>query len=198
MSRGRSLSALRFVGLVALAGCASSTNSAPRSASGQVSHPASVSVFQLKPADCLDPPPGQTGEIGDIKVVPCSQAHTQEVFATVTSAASTYPGAEALATEASGSCIGAMQAPGLGLSPDDGYFVSYLLPSFDGWNKDNDRSIVCVFVFPDQGAVTGSVVEQARAGTVKPGSPPPVSAVPTTVALGTHVSSPAATTGASG
>ncbi|MCU1501464.1 MAG: hypothetical protein JWM12_818 [Ilumatobacteraceae bacterium] len=182
-SAGRVVAVLG-VALVALVGCSGGSSGPARAASGQVNRPTSISVFQLKPADCLDPPPDLTGEIGDIRVVPCSQPHTQEVFATVASTSSTYPGAEALATEASGSCIGAMQGPGLGLSPDDGYFVSYLLPSFDGWNKDNDRSIVCVFVFPAQGSVTGSVVEQARSGAVKPGSPPPVSAVPTTVALG--------------
>ena len=58
--------------------------------------------------------------------------------------------------------------------------LSDLLPSFDGWNNDGDRNIVCVFVFPQQGAVTGSVVDQAEAGTIKPGEPPPVVAVPPT------------------
>ena len=172
--------AIATAALVLLAGCNDSTTGPSRSRTGQITHAATVSVFELKPADCLDPPPDVSGEIDKINVVPCSQPHTQEVFATVASTAAAYPGAEALATEGSGGCMGAMQAPDLGLSPDDGYFVSYLLPSFDGWNKDNDRAIVCVFVFPAQGEVTGSVVEQARAGTVKPGSPPPVSAVPTT------------------
>ena len=130
-----------------------------------------MSVFDLQPADCLDPPADVSGEINSIKVVPCADPHTQEVFAKVDATDQAYPGAEALATEANGLCIKAMQEPPLGLSPDDGYFVSYLLPSFDGWNKDSDRTIVCVFVFPTLGAVTGSVVEQARAGTVQPGDP---------------------------
>jgi hypothetical protein len=172
------------VALALLAACNDDSKGPARSSSGRITHAAKVSVFELKPADCLDPPPDLTGEIDNIQVVPCSQPHTQEVFATVASTSAAYPGAEALATEGSGACMGAMQAPGLGLSPDDGYFVSYLLPSFDGWNKDNDRTIVCVFVFPQQGEVTGSVVEQARAGTVKPGSPPPVVAVPTTTVIG--------------
>jgi hypothetical protein len=168
--------------LALVAGCSDSKQGVARNSAGKVTGVGTASVFQLKPADCLDPPADLSGEIDKIKVVPCDQAHTQEVFATVKSADAAYPGAEALATEANGSCLGAMQEPTLGLSPDDGYFVSYLLPSFDGWNKDKDRSIVCVFVFPDLGAVTGSVVDQAHTGTLKPGSPPPVtpvSSVPT-------------------
>lgn len=191
--------AVAVVGIVALGpivlgACNDDSKGTTRSATGQVVNPATISVFELKPADCLDPPPDLTGEVGDIKVVPCAQPHTQEVFATVASAATAYPGAEALATEGSAACVGAMQAPGLGLSPDDGYFWSYLLPSFDGWNKDKDRSIVCVFTFPTLGSVTGSVVEQARAGKVRPGSLPPVSAVPSTIALGgTRPVAPAST-----
>ena len=116
--------------------------------------------------------------------MPCAVPHTQEVYAKVQSTDDTYPGAELLATQANGQCAGAMQNPPLNLSPDDGYFWSYLLPSFNSWNKDNDRTIVCVFVFPTQGSVTGSVVQQAVAGTIQPGSPPPVSAVPSTLATG--------------
>jgi hypothetical protein len=180
----RSVVILLVAAGVVLGACNDDSKGTTRSATGQVVNPATISVFELKPADCLDPPPDLTGEINDIKVVPCTQPHTQEVFATVASAATAYPGAEALATEGSAACVGAMQAPGLGLSPDDGYFWSYLLPSFDGWNKDKDRSIVCVLTFPTMGEVTGSVVEQAKAGKVAPGSPPPVSAVPTTIGLG--------------
>lgn len=198
-SRSRfAAAAIVAVALVAPAGCSDDDDGPARSDSGQITRAGSVSVFELQPADCLDPPAGQTGEIGEIRVVPCAEAHTQEVFATVVSESETYPGAEALAAEANGSCIGAMQAPDLSLSPDDGYFVSYLLPSFDGWNKDDDRAIVCVFVFPEQGEVTGSVVEQARAGTVQPGSPPPVSGVPVSTLATEQTGGSDATTDAPG
>ncbi|MEO6158357.1 MAG: hypothetical protein ABIQ39_12090, partial [Ilumatobacteraceae bacterium] len=191
---------LTIAGLAALAivpACSSSGKGASRNADGKVTRGGQVSVFELKPADCLNPPTDLSGEIDKIQVVPCKDAHTQEVFATVKSTAGSYPGAEALATEANSSCIGAMQDPKLGLSPDDGYFVSYLLPTFDGWNKDTDRSIVCVFVFPTLGAVSGSVVEQALAGKIKPGTPPPVSAVgllPTTIVGSTTTPASSAST----
>jgi hypothetical protein len=169
--------AMLAVALLALAACSNDGDGAKRDSTGKVTRAGTVSVFDLQPADCLDPPPDLKGDIATIMVVPCTDAHTQEVFAVVASTATTYPGPEALAIDANGVCLGHLQEE-LGLSPDDGYFISYLLPSFDGWNKDKDRSIVCVFVFPTLGRVTGSVVEQAKAGTIEPGTPPPVSPAP--------------------
>ena len=182
MRTSRALAGIALVPLaVVVLGACSDDNDASRDASGAVTKAGKVSVFELRPADCLHPPADLSGEIDSIEVVPCADAHTQEVFAQVAATDQAYPGAEVLATEANGRCIGAMQGEPLNLSPDDGYFVSYLLPSFDGWNNDGDRNIVCVFVFPQQGEVTGSVVDQAEAGTIKPGEPPPVVAVPPTL-----------------
>ena len=187
VSRRRGLSrsgvVLGALALAALTGC-SGDDEPTRDASGAVTKSGSVSVFDLKPADCLDPPADVSGEIATIKVVPCTDPHTQEVFAKVEATEEAYPGAEALAVSANKLCVTEMQGDPLYLSADAGYFWSYLLPSFNGWNNDKDRTIVCVFVFPDQGSVTGSVVEQVRAGTVQPGDPPPVSAVPPALADG--------------
>ena len=137
-------------------------------------------MFELRKGDCLDPAPDVSGDIDKIAVTPCSEAHSQEVFALVEAEEQPYPGPEGLATVANALCISAMQDD-LSLSPDDGYFFSYLLPSFNGWNNDKDRTIICVFVFPTLGMVTGSVIDEVAAGTVQPGSPPPVSQVTTTL-----------------
>ena len=168
---------LAAVGVLVAAGCSDDKPGAKRGEGGKVTTAGSVSVFDLRPGDCLDPPPDLAGDIATLPVVPCNEPHTQEVFALKESTESAYPGPEALATEANILCITAMQSE-LKLSPDDGYFISYLLPSFDGWNKDKDRSVICVFVFPALGSVTGSVVEQVQAGEVQPGSPPPVQPAP--------------------
>lgn len=175
----RALAALTVV--AAVLGACSGDGDEPTRANGTVTQAGKASVFDLAPGDCLDPPADVSGEIATIQVVPCADPHTQEVYAQVESTQQTYPGAEALAAEANGLCAGAMQDPPLLLSPDDGYFWSYLLPSFNSWNEDTDRTVVCVFVFPNLGSVTGSVVGAADAGTLKPGDPPPVSAVPPTL-----------------
>lgn len=168
-----------FVAGALVAACSSDSGSA-RDDSGHITKRGSLSVFELRKGDCLDPAADVAGDIDTIAVAPCSEAHTQEVFALVEAPEQPYPGPEGLATTANALCITAMQDD-LSLSPDDGYFFSYLLPSFNGWNNDKDRTIICVFVFPTLGMVTGSVVEQVAAGTVQPGTPPPVSQVTTTL-----------------
>ena len=164
---------------VALAGC-SEESGATRDESGRITRAGSLSVFELRTGDCLDPAPDVSGDIDKIVVTPCADPHSQEVFALVEAEEQPYPGPEGLATVANALCISAMQDD-LALSPDDGYYFSYLLPSFNGWNNDKDRTVICVFVFPTLGSVTGSVVEQVAAGTVQPGTPPPVSQVTTTL-----------------
>lgn len=163
-----------------LASCSNDDEGAARNDDGRITRGGSLSVFELRAGDCLDPAPDVSGDIDKIAVAPCAEPHTQEVFAIVEASEQPYPGPEGLATTANALCISAMQDD-LGLSPDDGYYLSYLLPSFNGWNNDDDRSIVCVFVFPTLGEVTGSVIDAVDAGTVEPGTPPPVVQVTTTV-----------------
>jgi hypothetical protein len=127
-----------------------------RAESGEVVLPGSWSVFDLRPGDCLDATDAE-GDISDVTVVPCADPHTQEVFATVEHPDSVYPGASELAVWADAACLSELRSE-LGLTLADGLFVSYLLPSFDGWNKNDDRSVVCVLVFPTKGSVTGSYV----------------------------------------
>lgn len=174
----RATAALAVVGAF-LAAC-SDDSGAKRDDSGRITRAGALSVFELRKGDCLDPAPDVSGDIDKIAVAPCADPHSQEVFALVEAEEQPYPGPEGLATVANALCIAAMQDD-LSLSPDDGYYFSYLLPSFNGWNNDEDRTIVCVFVFPTLGMVTGSVVEQVAAGTVQPGTPPPVVQVTTTL-----------------
>jgi hypothetical protein len=143
------------VGLVILSAC---SGGEVRDAAGKVVNAGSWSVFDLRPGDCLNPADDLSGDISEVAVVPCMEPHAQEVFATVKHPEGPYPGAAAVSTWADASCLTQLEAE-LGLTLADGIFISYLLPSFDGWNKNNDRTVVCVMVFPDRGSVIGSYVD---------------------------------------
>jgi hypothetical protein len=121
------------------------------------------SVFDLRTGDCLDPDPALDGEVSEIGVVPCDEPHSQEVFGMVTHPEGPYPGASEVSLWADGACLVELDGE-FGLTLDDGLFVSYLLPTFIGWNTNDDRRVVCVLVFPDKGQVTGSVTAQNEAG----------------------------------
>lgn len=143
------------VGVAALSAC---SGGEVRDSSGKIVGPGSWSVFDLRPGDCLNPADDLSGDVSEIAVVPCMDPHAQEVFATVKHPEGPYPGAEAVSLWADASCLTQLEAE-LGLTLADGIFISYLLPSFDGWNKNDDRTAVCVMVFPDRGSVIGSYVD---------------------------------------
>lgn len=142
-----------------------------RDAGGTVVAAGSWSVFDLRTGDCLAPDPEAEGEISDVPVVPCAEPHSQEVFAAVEHPAGAYPGAGAVSIWADGACLGELETT-LDLTLDDGVFISYLLPTFDGWNKHDDRRVVCVLVFPDQDDAVGSYVAgSADITRVEPAAP---------------------------
>ncbi|HSK24914.1 MAG TPA: septum formation family protein [Egicoccus sp.] len=170
--RGRTRHAAVAFLLVVLAACGGGEST--RNEDGVVVNAGSWSVFDLHVGDCLAPEPDLTGEISEIPVVPCDQAHAQEVFATVEHPADAYPGAGAVAAWADGACLTQLQDD-LGYGLEDGLYISYLLPTFDGWNTDDDRNVVCVLVSPDAEGSVGSYVAGtatlARAEVVLPADP---------------------------
>ena len=153
--------ATMLAGVGASAGCGGEEI---RAESGEVVAPGTWSVFDLRAGDCIDAGDVE-GDISDVGLVPCDQPHTQEVFATVDNPETVYPGASELALWADGACLAELRSA-LGLTLADGVFISYLLPSFDGWNKNDDRTAVCVLVFPDRGSVIGSYIAGTAVQTV--------------------------------
>ncbi len=162
--------ALLVVAGLALAACGDDLQ--VRDDDGVVVAAGTWSVFDLRDGDCLDPDPDVSGEIAELPVVPCAQPHAQEVFATVTHPETPYPGAAAVSVWADGACLAELEAQH-GLTLDDGIFVSYLLPTFVSWSRDDDRRVVCVLVFPDRENAIGSVV----AGTALLEPAPPAAPV---------------------
>lgn len=150
---------LMLAGSLVLGACSKSAKT-ERDGSGTVTKAGMWSVFDLKQGDCLLPPKELDKEIDKINVVPCNDAHTQEVYGSVKHTADAFPGVGALSQFADSKCVGELQTK-LGVSPSAGYYVSYLLPSFDSWNKDNDRSVTCVLVFPTEKEKKGSAVKEA-------------------------------------
>ena len=158
-----------LVGLALLA--VACTDEPVRDDAGVVINPGEVSVLELRPGDCLDPDPDVSGEVSHLPVVPCEEAHLQEVFAVVTHPEDAYPGAAGVAAFADVACPQELEDR-FGLSLADGVLFSYLLPSFDGWNADGDRDIVCVLVFPERDEVTGSLVAGTKEIPVRSPLPP--------------------------
>jgi hypothetical protein len=128
-----------------------------RDSTGRVVAPGPWTVFDLRPGDCITQDEDLKGDVDEVTLVPCDLPHTQEVVGTVQHPDDAYPGAGSLATFADARCLSLLEGD-LDLTIDDGIAFSYLLPTFEGWNKHGDKNVICVLVFPEDIAMTGSFV----------------------------------------
>lgn len=132
---------LSLVVAVLVAGCGGSSK-------GSVS--ANISVFHLKPGQCLVPPTDVKAELSTVKVVSCREPHTQEVYALVNDpGGDNYPGTTQLETFANGNCLEHYQSYVGVAYQHSSLFFTYLLPSVRSWAA-NDRTIVCVITTTGQ------------------------------------------------
>jgi hypothetical protein len=131
------------------------------------SEKATVSVFDIKPGQCFNPPSTVKSELSKLHEVRCDQPHTQESYASVPfankdgSEASAYPGDAALKSFADRAC--AQEYTGyVGKDYlDSSYFFTYLLPSARGWEQEKDRNVLC-FVTTTGQQLTASVKNSKR------------------------------------
>ena len=154
----RLLPALVAVALVAAA--CSGDDGADRGDDGEITEAGPVSVFELRVGDCLLLEDDLTGDLKDLNAVPCSEPHTQEVFALpeMDAEGDVYPGQEEIKAFADAACLEAFPAyTGQDYLDAEGLYFSYLHPSLDSWNEGDDRQIVCVIGGTGGEEMTGSV-----------------------------------------
>lgn len=111
---------------------------------------------------CLSIDESVGAEIGELPEVACTETHTHEIYAVMESAADTYPGFEALESEAQVACLEAFE-PYVGISPfDSNLFYSWMVPTLASWEdadvgERGDREILCVVGSRDGEPLTSSV-----------------------------------------
>jgi hypothetical protein len=166
----RPLLALLLVALVLSGAC--SKDKAKREGA-HITDAGPISVFDLRPGDCLDPGDKAVGEIDTIQAVPCAEPHTQEVFAVPDYPADkgeAYPGEAEIQKFADASCLEAFGEYTGTDYLDSNLFFSYLHPSVDSWNSKDDRKVVCVIVAKGD-EMKGSVRASTTTPTDKGGTP---------------------------
>jgi hypothetical protein len=106
-------------------------------------------VFSLKTGDCFDAQGAQSYSLAS-----CDAPHQAEVFATFTLAGTTWPGAAAIQSEASGGCASRLTGyvnPQLAISLTS----TYVYPDSVAWQAGT-RTVICE-VRASSGQLTGSV-----------------------------------------
>jgi hypothetical protein len=96
-------------------------------------------------------------EVTELPVIACNDQHSHEIYAVVTSGEPLYPGFDALEETALTECLGAFE-PYIGISPFDSDLIySWLVPTLNSWDQEDDRETLCVVANLDGGSLTGSV-----------------------------------------
>jgi Protein of unknown function (DUF2510)/Septum formation len=117
-----------------------------------------VGVFDLEVGDCLGEETGE-GEIESIEAAPCSEPHTEEIFAALTVPDGDYPGQEALDAEAEG-CLEEF-AEFVGMPYEESVLeINYMTPTEESWGM-GDRELLCT-VYDPAGDTTGTLADANR------------------------------------
>jgi hypothetical protein len=125
-------------------------------------------VFNLRPAECLNPPKANPNlAVSNVTVLPCTQPHVDEVYCVLPYSAAPsnsietcppkpprfagsltedYPGEQALTNYANALCLNEFQ-PYVGSAyTGSSLYYTYLYPSPQSWDNSlrRDREIVCI------------------------------------------------------
>jgi hypothetical protein len=147
----------------ALAGCTARFEVTPEKTnepSASETTESTEDVFALGVGDCLNAISGN--QVAEVPVVPCEQAHDEEVyFEFDIEDAADYPGEEAVIELARTRCLDEFETF-VGMAYEDSVIDYYpLYPTADGWETANDRTIQCV-VWDTTGQVTGTLADARR------------------------------------
>ncbi len=119
---------------------------ADRDSSGQVVTRGEVSAHELATGDCIEEIP-QTEEVLTVPVVPCTDAHVAEVYATFDLADDDWPGSDEVLERSDSGCLDQLHAfPDAYDDPE--IEVLYLHPSEATW-RTGDREVLCVAHYLD-------------------------------------------------
>ena len=150
--RRRRPGALALLCLLALAAplaACSDDDGVSRGEDGRVEEAGDVSVFELLPGDCMTPPERVSTSVGKVRVVPCDEPHTQEVYALMEfepleAGADDFPGDDAVEAFAQSACLEPFVDYVEIDYVDSALFITFLLPTVSSWTDEGDREIVCI------------------------------------------------------
>ena len=120
-----------------------------------------VDVFKLEVGDCfIEPQDAEEELIYSVQVVPCSEPHSDEIFALVPLPDGDFPGLDAIDSQAEELCKAEFEGfVGLSYKESDLDFW-VITPTEEGW-RAGDREVLCNIYDPD-GNVSGSLRSAER------------------------------------
>jgi hypothetical protein len=106
---------------------------------------------------CLEVTEDLPPEVTKLPVIDCAQPHSHEVYATVVSTESVYPGVDALGSFAQVKCLSTFE-DFVGISAFDSQLsYTWLVPTLKSWNDHDDRNVLCVLNRRDGTPLVGTM-----------------------------------------
>lgn len=129
---------------------------------GEIVEASDAGVMTLRVGDCLTSFAAFEGtDVMTVPTGPCAEPHEVEVFARTVLPAGSFPGVAAVQSSAEEFCM-AEFGDFVGTPWEDSVLdFSSLTPSQDGWERLDDRELLCLILDPE-GPVTGSLEGAAR------------------------------------
>ncbi|MFJ4106976.1 hypothetical protein [Oerskovia enterophila] len=130
---------------------------------GEVTAASDADVFSLQLGDCGNQPVAdeESFEVTSMPVVPCTDPHTDELYAEKELAAGDYPGEEAILAQTEEFCLAEFEGF-VGLSYEESSLdIWHMYPLQGGWETQDDRVIQCVITAgtePTTGSLKGSAI----------------------------------------
>jgi Septum formation len=145
---------LFVLAVASLAACGGDDSSDPR-------EPHDVPVLEINASRrhpvCLQVTEDLPDEVETLPVIDCAVPHTHEIYGTREYAGKdVYPGEEELSSFAQVACLDAFE-PFVGISAfDSSLSYTWIVPSLDGWNKEDDREVLCILTSRDGQELVGT------------------------------------------
>lgn len=151
-----------WIAIIAVVVAVALGSKAQRDSTGTITSGGSIGVRSLRLGDCVADDVTSGTEIRELQAVPCSAPHRLEVFASLRYDESSFPGGDALVTEAQTRCSQALFDKPAPVSRIQGMHIFFLHPTQLAWDQ-GDRHLTCAVRSDD--ARTGSIY---GGGTVIP------------------------------
>lgn len=131
---------------------------AKRDDDGQLISEGSVDVFDIRVGDCTRQinTGDESEEIENVSAVPCSEPHDIEFYSNFNLTQSTFPGIDIIEETALETCLDAFEGF-VGIPYEESALdITYMYPTAESWNRQNDREIICAVFHIDSEQLVGS------------------------------------------
>jgi len=140
------LGACWLVAITAAAGIGLATEQ-DRTDAGSVIASSAVTASDLRAGDCPSSVPNN--EFQTLRLVPCTEPHTAEIYSTFSLRGPDYPGPAEANRIARGGCMEFL-TPYVGQAREAAFEITYLIPNQESWSL-GDRSVQCLLIGPGGG-----------------------------------------------